>query len=219
LRDLRALPTIVAMKQSIVFAAALLLPSLAFADRPADLAFEIKERSSFTKSEIVGKLVTWKLGEQCWDKVLDKKQATLGRVGTWAAAIASYAKQVTGDDWEKIESQGQPSDREKNREIVAKQIAAFAPKFHLTVNVEGADCAKDSALFGKYVMETVDSLQKYPPKASKVTITINVTEKAKGVKTVVSKDGSTFTITGAKDIEASGWPNEIANPFKRASGK
>jgi hypothetical protein len=68
-------------------------------------------------------------------------------------------------------------------------------------------------------METVDSLQKYPPKANKVAITINVTEKAKGVKTVVSKDGGTFTITGAKDIEASGWPNEIANAFKRASGK
>jgi hypothetical protein len=207
------------MKQTLVVAAALLAPSFALADRQADLAFEVKERSSFTKSEIVSKLVTWKLGDKCWDKLLDKSQAALGRVGTWAASIAAYAKQVTGNDWEKIEGQGQPSDRERNREIVAKQIAEFAPKFHLTVNVEGADCAKDAGLFGSYVMETVDALQKYPPKAPKVRITINVTEKAKGVKTVVSKDGGTFTITGAKDIEASGWPNEIANPFKRASGK
>jgi hypothetical protein len=206
------------MKHLFAIAAAL-VPTFAFADQPADLAFAVKERSSFTKSEIVSKLVTWKLGDKCWDKVLDKSQATLGRVGTWAASIATYAKGVTGDDWEKIESQGQPSDREKNREIVGKKIAEFAPKFHLTVNVDGADCAKDSALFGKYVMETVDSLQKYPPKASKVTITINVNEKAKGVKTVVSKDGGTFTITGAKDIEASGWPNEISSAFKRASGK
>lgn len=199
--------------------AALLFPTLALADQQADLAFAVKERSSFTKSEIVSKLVTWKLGDQCWEKVLDKSQATLGRVGTWAAAIASYAKTVTGDDWERIESQGQPSDRDNNRELVAKKIAEFAPKFHLTVNVAGPDCAKDSALFGKYIMETVDALQKYPPKAAKVAITINVNEKAKGVKTVVSKDGGTFTITGAKDIEASGWPNEIANAFKRASGK
>lgn len=199
--------------------AALAVPALSLADKPADLAFAVKERSSFTKSEIVSKLVTWKLGDQCWDKVLDKSQATLGRVGSWAQAIAAYAKQVTGDDWEKIESQGQPSDRENNRAIVAKKIGELAPKFHLTINVEGADCAKDSALWGKYVMETVDSLQKYPPKASKVAITIDVKEKAKGVKTVVSKDGGTFTITGAKDIEASGWPNEISNAFKRASGK
>jgi hypothetical protein len=207
------------MKQTIAVFAALLVPTLALADRQADLAFEIKERSSFTKSEIVSKLVTFKLGEKCWDKLLDKKEAALGRVGSWAQAIGNYAKQVTGDDWERIESQGQPSDREKNRELVAKMVAEFAPKLHVTVNVEGADCAKDAGLWGSYFMEAVDSLHKYPPKAAKVKITINVTEKAKGVKTVVSKDGGTFTITGAKDIEASGWPNEISKAFVRASGK
>ena len=198
--------------------AALVIPTLAVADRQADLAFEVQQGSSFTKGEVITKLVTLQLGEKCWDKVLDKKHATLLRIGGYAGAIAAYAKQVTGDDWPAIESQSANS-KEKNRELVAKMVDDFKPKFHLTVKVEGDDCEKDSALWTKYLSQTTEALAKYPPKAGKAFITINVTAKAKGVKTVVSKDGATFTITGARDIEASGWPNEISNPFLRVSSK
>ena len=66
---------------------------------------------------------------------------------------------------------------------------------------------------------TVRALKANPPKSGKAFITINVTSKAKGVTVDVGKDGSTFTITGSKDVEAVGWDGNIQKAFKRVSSK
>ena len=192
--------------------------SPAHADRHDDLAFEIKERFSYTQGVIITKLMTFKLGDKCWDKVLDKGLANLGRIGGYAGSIAEYAKEVTGDDWRAIEQQNS-SDKELNRQQVSKLVDALGTKLHITVNVEGDDCAKDSAMWTKYLGTAVRALKDYPPKSGKAFIVINATTKAKGVKTDVSKDGTKFTITGSRDLETVPWPDEITKPFKRVSTK
>jgi len=196
-----------------------LLAGTAVADHDADLAFQVKESSSYTQSVVIENLMTLQLGGKCWDTVLDRKNVLQSRIAAAAGELAKYGSAVTGgDDWRQIENQ-RNSTPEKNRELIAARVATLKPKLHITVKVEGDDCDGPQPLWSKYLGTVARAIAAYPPKSGKALVTINVLAKAKGVKTEVSKDGSTFTITGARDIEASGWPNEIDLPFKRVSTK
>ena len=79
--------------------------------------------------------------------------------------------------------------------------------------------ASGNAMWLKYIGTTLTALDSYPPKSGNAFVRIHVDPKVKTVKTVVGKDGSTITITGAKDLEPSGWPSEIEGPLKRVSSK
>ena len=185
-----------------------------------DLAFSAQENNHDKVSGwVLERMVTLKLGDRCWAKILDKKNHGNALFASYARDIEAYARTVTGDDWAALEGQSANSP-EANRAIVDKLVTEFAPKLHLTVIVDGDDCdASGNAMWLKYVSEALTSLETYPPKTGKAFVTIHVDPKVKTVRTVVGKDGSTFTITGAKDLEPSGWPSEVEGPMKRVSSK
>ena len=141
------------------------------------------------------------------------------RVASAAHTLAEYGSTITsgGEDWRGIESANN-MDKEKGHKIVDARIGEVKPKLHITLYVEG-DCTGSTPLWTKYLGEVARTIKAYPPKSGKAFVTINVLAKAKGVKTEVGKDGSTFTVTGARDLEASGWPKDIEMPFKRVSSK
>jgi hypothetical protein len=184
-----------------------------------DFSFELKQLvKEQHRPWVIDKFVTLKVGKACWAKINDKKNRALPLAAGITRDISDYAKTVTGNDWAKIEGQSANS-AEANRKLVEKMMDDFRPNLSITVVVEGDDCeAGGNALWLKYWAETVRALKAYPPKSGKASITINVTAKAKGV-TVDVRDGSTFTVTGSRDIEASGWDGQIQKAFQRVSSK
>ncbi len=201
-------------------ALATLAPTAAAADAyHDDLAYAVQENSNHSRGWVVSKLMTLKLGPKCWAKVNAKKSRAMESISAYANTISGLAEVLTGDDWSDILGQGNNS-REKNREIVEKMVDDFKSKFHLTVYVEGDDCeAAGGAMWLKTIGNTTRALENFPPKSGKAFVTINVLAKAKGSKTEISKDGTRFTITGARDIEQAGWADDIEKAIKRVSTK
>jgi len=209
--------TLTGFTTALVLACATVSP--AAAGPQEDFSFELKQQTHDShRPWVIDKFVTLNLGKACWAKVNDKKNRALAIATGATRDIAEYAKGVTGNDWAKIEGQSANS-AEANRKLVEKMMDDFRPNLHLTITVEGDDCdASGNALWLKYWGETTRALKANPPKAGKAQITVNVTSKAKGV-TVEVKDGSVFTITGSRDVEASGWGAEIQKAFQRVSSK
>jgi len=213
------------MNSARVLAIVVLVAGL-FASAPAratpqeDLAFAVGESNHDKQSVwIVERLMTLKVGAKCWPKLTDKKLRALGLIAAYARNVQRYAKVVTEDDWFAIEGQTANS-KEANQAVVDKMITEFAKKFHLTITVEGDDCeASGNGLWLKYLSTVTDAIQKFPPKAGKTKITINVKAKTKGVTVTAGKDGSTFTINASRDVEASGWSDKIESALKRVSSK
>jgi hypothetical protein len=209
--------TFVGFTTAIALACATASP--AAAGPQEDFSFELKQQTHDQhRPWAIDKFVTMNLGKACWAKVNDKKNRALAIATGVTHTIADYAKTVTGNDWAKIEGQSANS-AEANRKLVEKMMDDFRPSLHVTLTVEGDDCdASGNALWLKYWGETVRALKAYPPKSGKAQITINVTSKAKGV-TVDVKDGTTFTVTGSRDVEATGWSDQIQKAFQRVSSK
>jgi len=168
----------------------------------------------YSRAWVLGKLTTFKVGKNCAARLADKTEGALHAASFYTRDILEYAKALTGEDWSALESQNN-SDRETNKALVEPKLDAFKSRFGVTVSVEGDDCdAKQSSLWLRYWTTLGTSLKNFPPKAAKVFVTLNVTSKARDV-TVESKDGSTFTITAPKDIEAADWSNKIDKPFRK----
>ena len=184
-----------------------------------DLAFAVQESNhDKTSGWIIERLVTLDIGDACWAKVLDKSTGVASKLASDARYIERFAKALTGDEWSALENQGANS-REANRALVDKMITEFAPKFHLTIRLEGKDCeAASGALWLKYASATTIALSKYPPKAGRMHVTINVTG-AKGLRAEINKDGSELVVTGSRDIESVGWSDTIEKTLKRVSTK
>ena len=183
-----------------------------------DLAFEVQEYNhDKTSGWVVEKLMTLKVGDRCFAKVVDKKNSALGKLAGGARYIERYATAITGDDWSHIEQQG-ANNKEANRALVEKAIDAFRSKFHLTVHLEGDDCDTGSnALWVKYTTSSLLSLVKYPPKSRQMTVTVNVVSGMKGLKAEVGSDGSSLVVTGSNDVEPENWSDTIGKALKRVS--
>ncbi len=166
---------------------------------------------------IIGKLTTWKVGAQCWEKIQDKDGRIVSLASFLTREIAEYAKQVTGDDWATIEGSG-TSEKAANSGKVEPMIDAFRARFSLAVKIDGDDCddAHDP-LWMQYVMHAAQNVNKLPPAAGKAIISIEVSSKVKKFAIVVSKDRSTFKITAPKEIAAPSWQNQMESAFKRAA--
>jgi hypothetical protein len=193
-------------------------PPRAVASPREDLVFAVQESNHDKHTGwVVERLMTFHIGDKCYAKIADKKNAALAKIASEARYIQRYAEKISGDDWVHIESQG-ANNREANRAIVDKMVHDFEPKFHLTVNLEGDDCdAGSTALWLKYPSHVAIALGKYPPKAGKLTVVIDVTSKTKTLKVEVDKDGTMLKITAARDIEAGNWSGEIDSALKRIS--
>lgn len=203
---------------SCLAAAALALAAAApaHADSIEDFSFALKEYTGeYTRSWVLTKLTTFKLGAKCAARLDDKNEGALHAASFVTRDIVEYAKAVTGDDWSAIESQSN-SDREKNKALVEPKMDAFKARLAFNITVEGDDCdAKSNSLWLRYWTTLATSLRNNPPKANKVTINLVVTSKAKEVTSEVSKDGATFTFTAPRDIEAGQWNDLLDRPFRK----
>lgn len=184
-----------------------------------DFAFLTKEATGdYYAAWVLTKLHTWKVGKKCYPKLADKDAGVHAASGA-TRDIAGYAKSVGAEDWDAIEGQssGEPAT---NRAIVEKDIDAFKKRFSLTVVVEGDDCdAKRNSMFLKAWTTVTQSLERYPPKAKKVAVTLTLAAKAKDVGIKVGKDGATFAISVPRDTEPVGWSDKIEKAFQKVSTK
>ncbi|MDB4963221.1 MAG: hypothetical protein JWP01_3220 [Myxococcales bacterium] len=183
----------------------------------------------YNASYVLTKLNTFKLGPKCWAKAASKDQGAVHTASFATRDIVAYAKAMTGDDWDAIESQNN-NDRETNKALIEPMIEAFKSRFAITVTVDGDDCdAKQNSLWLRYWGGAIAAVKAYPPatsalkndppKAKKVAITVNATAKAKDVSVTVGKDGSTFVITGPRGKEVPAWSDKIEAAFKKVSKK
>lgn len=208
------------MSKSLVAAIVIAASTVASASPSEDLSSATQDNTHDKVSGwVIERLVTVKVGTKCWAQVLDKKTRGIAQFTSYARRIEGYAKTVTGDDWIAIEATPN-TDKAKSQAVVDKMVTAFAPKFHLTIVVDGDDCdASGNALWLSYVGTTLDALAKYPPSSGIANVTIHADASAKGVKTEISKDGTTFTVTGSKDVQASGWAPAVEKAIQRVSQK
>lgn len=167
---------------------------------------------SYGPSYVLEKLTTFKVGKKCYAKLGDKNQGALHAASFATRDLMEYAKALTGEDWAALEG----DDHEGKKDEVAKRVEAFKSKLSITVSVEGDDCdAGANSLWLRYWGTIVTALKKYPPPAGKVSITLDVTSKARVIGVTHSKDGSTFAFTGPKDIEAPAWSDLLEKPFRK----
>ena len=172
-------------------------PAFAEAEMDAYVAAVKDATGEGPRPQSIAKLVTFKLGKKCWAKLPDKNQGAV-HLGTFAASdLLAYGKLVTGE------------------ELTEDTLEAFRQKFSITVNVDGDDCdAKQSSLWLGYWSGAIAAVKNYPPPSGKAFITINA-GKQRELTTEVSKDGTTFTITGPKDIAAAQWNDKLEKPFRQ----
>ena len=176
-------------------------------------------RDRYWSAWVLSKFTTFKVGKKCLARMPDRDKSALHTASFYTRDIGEYAKLVGAEDWDRIEQQS-ANEPEFNRELVAKDMDEFAKRFHITVSVEGDDCdVSHGALWLKLWSQIATSLKSYPPKAKKVSITLDVKAKAKDVTITASKDGSTFTIVGPRDIEPTGWSDKFDAAFKRVARK
>lgn len=187
------------------------------ADNLSDLQFEMKEgHGPHYKALIITRLHTFKLGDKCWPKVLDRKEGrAIHHASFLAANIQTFAKDVTGDDWAEIE--GQSGDAAKNQKLIEPMIDAFKSRFSMSITVDGDDCDVGlNAMWLRYWSTIVKAVHDYVPASQKkVVIDLVVTSKTKDVKVTTSKDGSTFTFNLPKDIEVADWTATVEKPFRK----
>lgn len=187
---------------------------------PDDFAYAVKVATGeHTSAWALTKLHTFKVGAACRAKLPDPELGAVHAATFVTRDLTAYARKTGAEDWAAIEGQS-ANDPQTNRDIVARDMDAFAKRFSLTISVEGNDCdARQNALWLKYWTTIAGALDRYPPKAKKVAITLNVTAKAKAVKVATGKDGATFTITAPRDIEAAAWSDAIEKAFAKVTRK
>jgi uncharacterized DUF497 family protein len=199
----------------------LAIPAAAHADASrtafADAVHEVT--TDHYRGWIIGKLTTWKVGAQCWEKIQDKEGRIVSLASFLTREIAEYAKQVTGDDWAAIEGSG-TSEKAANKGKVEPMIDAFRSRFSLAVKIDGDDCdSGHDPLWMQYVMHAAQNVNKLPPASGKAFISIDVSSKAKKFAITVGKDRSTFKITAPKSIAAPEWQNRMESAFKKVAKK
>lgn len=192
-------------------------PTAAHASPAADLAMAVGDANHDRHSAwVIERLVTLELGDACWPKVLAKGATARNLLASMSRQVQRYAKVVTGDDWYAIE--GQPGGR--GVPVVDPLVAAFGKRFHLTVVVEGADCdASGNAMWLKYTGETLRALTAHPPASGTARVTVRAAARARGVTVDVDRKGTTFVVTGPRDLEVSGWPDAITNAVRKVAAK
>lgn len=200
--------------------AALLLASTttALADTN-ELSEEIRDLTSDNyRAAIVGKLMTFKLGAKCWEKVLKKESRPMDLVSASLRYVANFAKAATGDDWTSLEGSG-TTEKAKNRERVEQTIEAFKKSFSYTIRVDGDDCDDGhDPLWLQYHMHALQYFSENTS-AKKVSITIEVSGKAKKFTGSADKTGTVFKFTGPKEVPANKWQDQMLAVFQKANRK
>jgi len=189
--------------------------SLAGAGPREDFLFRLEEHTGDDyRADVIGKLVTLKVGPKCQAKLADKDLSAIETAAAVAIEIADYAKTVTGDDWNAI--LGNARDKDRAKAIISGKIDAFASRFAMTIVVDGDDCdAKGHALWLQYWTELAKAVKQYPPPSGKAFITLEVTPRVKQVIFAASKDGSTFVFRAPRDIEPPEWIERLGRPFRQ----
>lgn len=161
----------------------------------------------------ISKLTTWKVGAKCWAKIVDPDGRILSLTSFLTRDIAAYAKLVTKDDWATLEGSG-TTEKEANKAKVEQTVAAFKPKFSLTVAIDGDDCDDShDPLWMQYVLHAIEAINASPPASGKAFISITASAKAKTFSCTVAKDGATFTIVGPKETAAAKWQDQLTRTF------
>lgn len=185
-----------------------------------DFAFEAYEAGGrFSSAWVLTKFNTFKVGKKCLAKLPEKGGRAVHAAGFFNRDILEYVKAIGGEDWDRIETQS-ANDPKTNRELVDKSMTEFKPRLSITTTVEGDDCdATHNSLWLKYWSQIATSLKNYPPKANKVSVTLNVTARAKDVAVKVGKDGGTIAITAPRDKEPAAWSDKYDAALKKVARK
>jgi hypothetical protein len=179
-----------------------------------DFSYALMLDTDPLRAKILDKLFDLRVGPACLAKLPVKDSKARHTFSFTTRYVLEYGKAVTGDDWDAIFSQS--GDAEMNKATAFGMIDDFKKRFSFVVAIEGKDCDNThDALWQRYVNTIAQAMQNNPPKAKKVTITLNMSAKAKDITVKAAKDGSTITFTAPMTLEPKAWSDKLAAPFAK----
>lgn len=178
-----------------------------------DFSFGLKEYSgSWSRTWILNKLTTFKVGSACWAKMIDTKQSALHSASFYTAAIEDYAEKVTGDDWSDVES--------KSKKHLEPMIDAFRARFNVTIEIEGDDCdASHGSLWMRYWFTIGEAIRDYPTSSGKAFIRLSLTNSVKDITVKIDDAGTTFEFVAPLELEPKSWDDKLTKPFRRLAAE
>ena len=180
-----------------------------------DYAYQLFVNSNFVNGVVLDKLFTFNVGPACRAKLADPKFGGIHAASFFTRDVAQYAKHVTGDDWNDIETQSAGS-KESNRAMVIEMITAFRSRFSFKITVDGPDCdATMNTRWFTYINTVATALRDQPPTAKTVNIDLKITKAAKDVKVTATKDGGKISIVAPLVVEAADWTTKLQKPFAK----
>ncbi len=183
-----------------------------------DFAFAVRAREgSYWAPWIVSKLTTLEVGKTCWNKLARSDSDALVKAHAYTRSVHELARSWTGKDWERLENRR--GDRAQDRRIVEPMIDELADRFHVTIAIEGEDCEVHRAPWLHYWQAISDAIERHPPKAGRLFVTLSATSTARDLTIDVDPDGTSFTIVAPRDSEPKGWSTRIEDAFRRHSDK
>ncbi|MGE0401643.1 MAG: hypothetical protein AB7T06_33385 [Kofleriaceae bacterium] len=185
-----------------------------------DFADEVhKMNGYYHRLWVIERMMTFKLGDQCWGSMLDRKNKAITTANTFARNVALYAEKLTGEDWDQIEGTG-TQQREKNKHLVEAEIEKLRPDLHVTISHEGGTCdASGDGLLIKYWAALGNILLAHPPTSGRAIVVLHLTPKAKDISFEVSRDGTRFSFTLPSERQVVDWYDKLKRPFQKASRK
>jgi hypothetical protein len=202
----------------IIAAVLLASTATAFADTK-ELGEEIRDLTKDNyRAATVGKLMTFKLGAKCWTKVMKQDGRAMDLIQQSTRYVVDFAKAASGEDWTSLEGSG-TTEKAKNRERVEQTIEAFKKSYSYTISVDGDDCDDGhDPLWLQYHMHALQYFSENTS-AKKVSITIEVSSKAKKFTSSADKTGTVFKFVGPKEVPADKWQNQMLAVLQKANRK
>jgi hypothetical protein len=190
-------------------------------DAQEDFADEVRKVNGYNhRGWVIDRMITFKVGDACWERMLDNKNRAITIANLFARSVARYAEKLTSENWERIEGTG-TQEREKNKHLVEELLEKLRPDLHLTIIHDGPDCdvAGNDSLFLKYWNTIGTTLVAHPPNGGRAIVLLHVTPKVKDVTVEVTQDGTKFAITAPSERDVIDWHQKITKPFQKASRK
>ncbi len=201
----------------LLFATVICMQSLVAQEKKEALVDQVKEMS-WRNAMLVDRHCTINIPDECWTKLLEKKDSYAGYSTFWhiGNSIIAFAKYMEwGDDLSK-KSDDKFVKKEDQKEI--EEIAdAFKTKISFKVDATGMPCSqKNYELVIRYMNPIIEflanpvsysSVDNWKPKGSEMHISLVMSNKVKDI--VVTTDGKNFTITAPYINEPSAWDTKI----------
>lgn len=188
--------------------------ALAIDNRHLDLVDRIFQTSSLCwwRPTIVERLMTFKLSDDLWQKMLEPEG--FNTVRALSNATESYARKQGLGDLEAIESSFK--DRNAKRPDIEKLIDGLKDKISIHIEAEGKYSVAQFNTLRAYILALAEFLskEKWIPKSGAAVIKITLSHQTKQLKVKTDSDGRIFEVDAPAESLPQKWKKQMFDQFK-----